>query len=205
MSGWWRVPEAWAGETVWCIGGGSSLLGFPFERLTGRLVVGCNDAWKLGAALVPVCCFGDGAWPASQGPALRRYGGLLVTNCEECPAVPVPGFRRCRRLQDGLGTGDTLGWFYNTGALALNLALSLGAARVILLGYDMKCGVRKRRHNWYRETSDSVPGTYGRFASCFDSLAHQLPSVFPGREVLNAGPDSALTCFPAASLEDLLK
>lgn len=86
----------------------------------------------------------------------------------------------------------------NSGFAAINLAVHLGAARVLLLGYNLG-PVAKRLH------FDGTPGrgaNYDRFARAFPTLVEPLKRL--GVEVLNCTSPTRLTCFPSASLPDVL-
>lgn len=73
--GWYAIPPVWLGETVWIIGGGTSLRGFDWEGIRGRRIIGCNDAYLLGS-WVGVCCFGDRGWYRIHRDRLRSYANL---------------------------------------------------------------------------------------------------------------------------------
>ncbi len=90
----------------------------------------------------------------------------------------------------------------NSGYAAINLAVHLGAKKIILLGYDMR--MERGRSNWHDEArplaSESV---YEQsMLPHFRSLVAPLRRL--GVSVVNATPDSALECFPTATLEDAL-
>jgi hypothetical protein len=81
----------------------------------------------------------------------------------------------------------------NSGYAALCLAAKLGAARVLLHGYDM--GPRRgrfRRHD-YPANLNSRP-RYADWLPRFARLAPILKSR--GVDVINCTPGSSLTCFP---------
>lgn len=199
----------WQGATVFLIGGGRSLLSFAFdfEQLRGAYVIGCNDSFKLGADLVPVITYGDDDWAVRMwDKGLSRYKGLVVTNDDKTHQRPFPHFKVCRRCKGQLGrTPFELGWLYNTGCLAIELAAALGGTRIVLLGFDCKTGPVKGRNNWYRERDSSVPATYKRFNKCFAMLAAQMKQKYPNVEILNAGPDSALDMWQHVKWEECQK
>jgi hypothetical protein len=87
----------------------------------------------------------------------------------------------------------------NSGFQAINLALHFGARKIWLLGFDMKNSAQ--RHFF----GDHPPGilkakgapNYDHFVGHFDTAARMLPADV---EIINATPDSALTCFPRGKL-----
>ena len=91
----------------------------------------------------------------------------------------------------------------NGGYQAINLAVAFGAARILLLGYDMRLGDDGRRH-WH----GNHPGGLHK-ASRYEEWVPRFASMLPdleraGAEVLNCTPGSALACFPMASLDEAL-
>lgn len=88
----------------------------------------------------------------------------------------------------------------NSGYMAINLALHLGASRVLLLGYDAKGSVGKT-HFFGRHDSRGIPDRpdYGDLPAQF---ARMKPK---GLEVINCTRDTAITCFKRMSLEDALR
>lgn len=87
----------------------------------------------------------------------------------------------------------------NSGYQALGLAIAAGAARVVLLGYDMHFD--GDRDHWHAGHPVRVgEGMYRDvYAKFFNKLAPLLATP-----VLNATPGSALQCFPQVTLESLL-
>ena len=132
------LPD-WSGRDVFVIGGGPSLTDFDFNLLRGRCAIGCNQAFRKGAEICQICAFGDNDFWEACGQELEGFGGWVAT----CYPVPekTPWLARYARQDDGLAFGPTLAWNGHTGALCTNLALSLGALRVFLLGMDMDCAV----------------------------------------------------------------
>src|SRR5690606_35193402 len=106
----------------------------------------------------------------------------------------------------------------NTGSLAINLALILGAKRVFLLGFDMKLAPRDEatnrhgrehglrhegRANWHDVRYEAAQrDAYPRFMSQMVHIARSLPEVFPGCEIVNVTDDSNLNLFPKVSIRD---
>lgn len=92
------------------------------------------------------------------------------------------------------------GQFMNSGACAISFAISLGAKRVYLLGYDcQKTGGKAHWHDDYpklgnAESIGAWPDEFKKVAA----FAHKQKV-----EVVNCSRETALTCFPRASLEDV--
>lgn len=93
----------------------------------------------------------------------------------------------------------------NSGFQALGLALHFGAAKVVLLGYDMQAP--KGRLHWHADHTgvpahrlgNPVPEKMREWVKHFTELSNQ--SRVP---IVNATRQSALKCFPKVSLEESL-
>jgi hypothetical protein len=88
----------------------------------------------------------------------------------------------------------TLTHGFNSGFAAIVLAVQLGYTKIRLLGYDMR--VVDGQTNFHSDHVRTTPQeAYERqFKPAFESLVEPLKER--GIEVVNATPDSALTCFP---------
>jgi hypothetical protein len=88
----------------------------------------------------------------------------------------------------------------HSGFQALGLALSLGAARVLLLGYD--CGVNFGRRGAHknREKQFCRESPYDKWTEPYN----QVPGRWPNVEVINCAPESNLRIFPKQELREIL-
>jgi hypothetical protein len=202
----WFPEPIWDGEPCYIIGGGPSLKGFQWECLEGRNVIGCTAAFYLGVDLVPIMIFGDGPFLNKHRVGLDRYaeaGGWVVTCANTIDRFNPPDYlKRMKKQLSGLAI-DGLAWNGNTGSIAINLALLLGANPIYLLGYDMKLDKdgNKNFHNAYNDTPDAK--AYNRFLRGLDELSIELPKLFPDRQVINLEDNtSALNAFPKESLKE---
>jgi hypothetical protein len=150
------------------------------------VVYACDRKWwELYADRVHRLCPGE---PWTINPTAARVYGLNVVS-----SLPGGGIAtRPNTIREG----------GNSGFQALGLALLFGAARVILLGYDMGADARRRLH-WHADHGDGLANPHkGKFAEwCrnFDKLAAQT-SV----PIVNASRASALGCFPRVDLDEAL-
>jgi hypothetical protein len=198
------LPD-WSGRDVFILGGGPSLRSFDFDRLIGLNTIGCNQAFMLGVERCGICAFGDYLfWDRFINQLEDEYDGWVVTNYYHGPKIPA-WLKEFKRLETGLaGSGATnLCWNGNTGCLAVNLALKLGASRVLLLGFDLQMTPDGKTH-WHDKRIE-IPRDehYKRFAGGFATVARLLPSIYPGRQVINVSDGtSKLDCFPVISIQD---
>ena len=194
----WTPTREWEGQDAYLIGGGPSLTGFDFSRLAGSNVIGCNDAFHLGAEIVTFCIFGDPSWWQKVKWELEKFEGRVVTNAPTILPYKVPGLLKMLRERDGIHSGSTLGWNYSTGAAAINLATSLGAHRIFLLGYDL--GNAGSKSHWHAHNGKVTQDyAFKRFMRGFDMVKQHLPE---GVEVLNVTDGTTkLEAFPKINFE----
>lgn len=203
--GYWHVPKIWDGGSCVIIGGGPSLYNFNWDAIKHRNIIGCNNAYTLGP-WVDVCYWGDNIWYHKYGEqqAFKDYKGLKVTSMPNHTNVPDI-YQVDRHLQGVFTEPGLIGWNESTGASAINLAMQFGCKEIILLGFDMKLGVRDGEivNNWHpNHIHPPNEQDLVRFAEAFGFMAGILRVQHPGVSVVNAGPDSALKCFPhVGSLE----
>lgn len=199
---YWTAPRIWPNETVYIIGGGSSLKDVDLEPLHQRNVIGCNDAYMLGS-WIDVCCFGDIKWFGEHKERLKDFLGLKVTwreeYLQESGIHVMKGEPRGLILKPGW-----IGWNTNTGAMAINLAVVFGAKKIVLLGFDMKLD-KDGENNWHKNNVDKPDkDVFKKFLKSFLYLQLDMKKKVPDVEVLNATPDSRLKAFPKVDLKEVL-
>lgn len=124
-------------------------------------------------------------WRIYADEVRKSFAGMCVSMAR------VPGVRRA--------------WFEshaNSGTGALMLAASMGAERIVMVGYDCQhTGGRAHSHGDHPPTlgnAGSVKEWPARFAACAQYLSRRRI------EVINATRETALTCFPRNTLESAL-
>jgi hypothetical protein len=191
------VPRLWPGATIVCLGGGPSLTREDVDYCRGRArVVAVNDAYRLAPwADVLYAC--DAKWWAwHQGvPTFTGLKYALERQAATWPGVQVlenTGHDGLEPKPTGVKTGR------NSGYQAINVAVHLGAARIVLLGYDMMRGPKDLEH-WFGNHPNGQRSPYLAFAQKFACLVKPLQAL--GVEVINCSRRTALTVFPRQSLE----
>jgi len=86
----------------------------------------------------------------------------------------------------------------NSGFQALNLTILFGSPYIVLVGFDMR-HVGGKAHFF----GDHPNGLYQRPE--YQSFVKKFTPPPEGVQIINATPDSALTCYPMMSLEDALE
>jgi hypothetical protein len=89
----------------------------------------------------------------------------------------------------------------NSGYQAINLAVHLGASRIVLLGYDMQPSPEGVDH-FFGDHAHGVRVPFLDLRPYFDSLVEPLKAL--GVQVLNATRRTALSCFPCVPLSEAL-
>jgi hypothetical protein len=212
------IAPIWQGHTVVCFGGGPSLTaeqcGFVERaRAGGRPIQGVaiNNAYQI-APWSDVNYFADKRWWDwhRERPEFKAFTGQRCTIQNNGSDVDDPDVHIVRNSgTDGLSfDGESLRTGLNSGYQAINLALAAGAERVVLLGYDMKYhgsdrAPAKQRTHWHAGHPEVVGEPMYRvvYASYFNKMKDYLPK---GVEIINATPDSYLTCFKRQPLEEVL-
>lgn len=199
------VPVLWPGETVVCLGSGPSLAQTDVDACRGRArVIAIKDAVRL--APWADALYGAGA-DAGGDTWWKRYGpSLTFTGLRYCldpkaaawASVLVPGPAQGLTSDPGqLATGG------HSGYSAINLALHLGARRIVLLGYDLQAtGGQDHFFGSHQH------GHSGRMLP-FGLFQYHFPSIVPAIEargvtVVNASRATALGLFPRMPITEAL-
>jgi hypothetical protein len=193
-----RVPRLWPGQAVAILASGPSLAPTDVASVAaaGLPIIAIKEAQRLApAADVLYAC--DAKWWKHFGPTLR-FDGLRYA-LEPTPyalTLRNTGMTGLETDPTGLRTGK------NSGYQAINLAVHLGAAKIILLGFDMQPGKTGDHFFGAHRYPGAVEPRYYDFLQCFGTIAAPLAAA--GVEVVNATPDSALHAFPHVTLEEAL-
>lgn len=205
----WTVPEEWPGATFFILGGGPSLKGFDAEVLRGRgRVIAVNEA---GLAVNPgdedalprapwadVLYWADPQFLAWNHDRLQTHQGRYKITRHQPEVDTGLDIKLLPQSDQPLAVDRrSLSGFCGGGA-AINLAYLLGAKRIVLLGFDMK------GNNWHSRHRRSIDKDRYRTHFMPPIAKMAWPLKERGVEVINCTPDSALTCFPFARLDDVL-
>lgn len=167
-------------------------------------VIVVNNSYQL-APWADLLYFADARWYKWHQDALKGFTPPIATldNTGIQQAHP-----RVYSLHRGAATGlssesDTLNTGSNGGYQAINIAVLAGAARIVLLGFDMHGSAGKCHwHAGHPVRND--PRVYASLM--IPKFATMLPDLKKaGVEVVNVTPGSALRCFPMDTLEHAIK
>lgn len=215
------VKPIWRDEVCVILAGGPSLRNIesfgPQLKMCQNFIT-INDSWRLlPSNIKAVNYFCDSSWWSMQLQKNPRsidghrsfhemiYSGFWITIDPGFFDHPQVHFLKSTG-QRGLELDPScLRHGSNSGYQAINLAVHLGAKKIVLLGYDMK--VVGYQTNWHKEPRAEAKA-YERciqqsMLPHFPSLVQPLKDL--GVEVINANPESELTCFTRTTLEDALR
>lgn len=198
-----ELPTLWPSSTVYILGGGPSLTNFDVNLLKGRRVIAVNNAYKL-APWIPVMYYGDCRWLQQHKQELLNFAGLKLTTCPT--HLKRPGILVLRKESGRKGISFNkkfVLWNGNSGGCAVNIAVQLGAKKIVLLGFDMR--KIDGECNWHREHPDADnkrKDPYHKFLKNFEKIADDLKRK--EIECINATPDSALKLFPIVDPKDVI-
>lgn len=194
------VPRLWPESTIVCIGGGSSLTQQDVDYCRGKArVIVVNDGYRI-APWADVLYAADAKWwqKHSGVPVFEGLKYSVQAEAQQWPGVQLlrtTGETGLELKPTSLRTGS------NSGYQAINLAVHLGATRVLLLGYDMQNGPKGKSH-WFGDHPWGCSSQYGTFLVQFATIVEPLRQI--GVEVINCTRRTVLNCFPKQSLEAAL-
>lgn len=198
----WVADRRFAGETVFIICSGPSLSGVDLKPLRRANVIAVNNSHKR-VPWADVLYFCDLKWWGWYGKDESYLGwkGMIVSQEKEMRSRDARVKIVNSSGPDGL---DLRPWSIrtgkNSGYQALNLAVNLGARRIVYFGLDMGAAPDGRMH-WHKEHENPTPNHV--FANVmiakFQAVAPILKTL--GIEVFNASEFSHLDAFPKITAE----
>ncbi len=159
-----RLPNAFEkDDLVFVLGGGPSLGKVDFNLLMNKKILACNaTAFLAGPKIAGWGIFGDAPFLREFRSQLRKYvddGGKLINACGRSQLDEKDYWMfHVKRLngskhwgltpQDNLsGIPTTVAWNRSTGGCAIDVAVAMGARKIVLVGFDMK--MENGDHNWH--------------------------------------------------------
>lgn len=203
-----RVPRLWPGETAVILGGGSSLTQADVDYCRGKArVIAIKEAYWL-APWADLLYAAEPKWWRFNYAGAQSFAGLKYA-IEHNPTLETADWSTWPDVQVLRNTGDHgleldptgLRTGFNSGYQAINLAVHLGAVKVILLGFDCWVGPTGEQ-NWFGPHPNHLRSFYPLFLQAFATLADPVKAA--GVEVINASRFTVLAAFPRVPLESVL-
>jgi hypothetical protein len=196
-------PVLWPGGTVVVMATGPSLTREDVEYCRGRVdgAIAVNCAY-LFAPWAEVLYGTDGLQFWAWYPEARAFPGLrycLTDNPYGIATFHNTGDAGLERDPTGLRSGQ------NSAYAAINLAVHMGARRIVLLGVDAGRGPRGLRHAHPDHPTSSradLEPNYFLMRHFFPTLVAPLAEA--GVEVVNCSRSTRLECFPCRPLAEVL-
>jgi hypothetical protein len=157
------------------------------------MVYGCDPAWWRHRKGLPEFTGLKVAWSGAQ----VDFPDLLRIDIQR-----GPGGYADRMVFDRPGV---IGGGGNSGFQALNLAVQLGARRVLLIGFDINDAAGKHWYgrNGWAGANNPDDGCFRRWRAALDAAAPVLAAC--GVDVINASPVTTLQGFRKATVEAALQ
>lgn len=201
----WVADRRFEGETVFIICSGPSLSGVDLGPLRNSPIIAVNNSFRAIPAGAPkaILYFCDLKWWGWYGKDADylAWDRLIVSQEKEMRSRDVRVKIVNASGPDGL---DLRPWCVKTGKnggyQALNLAVNMGARRIVFFGLDMGASPDGRVH-WHKEHERPTPAeVFGRvMLPKFEAVAPSLEML--GIEVFNASEFSHLEAFPKITQE----
>ena len=176
----------WTGKTVVCIASGPSLTPEDVQRTAHLKTIAVNSSWKIAQHADVIFAGDDSWWNANHDK--------ITTQAERWTLAQAAAERyNLNRFKFRAP--------YNSGMVAIHLAAHFGASKIILLGYD--CSI-KHGHHWHGKHAGKNPD-FHRCQKWKKQFLHcSLFMKKAGISVINCSRYTELTCFPRATLEEIL-
>jgi hypothetical protein len=181
------MPGKWQGQTVVVIASGPSLTQADCDLVeqSGLTTVAVNNAWQY-ARFCDALYAGDLAWWVHYYSAVDIPAEKWTLSQN---AAQVFGINRhqSKRVKG-----------YNSGLLAIEMALQFGAAKVLMLGFDASIEDGLHFHGAHPGMGNPNKAGVQRWLGYFEALAKDYNNI------INCSRKTAITCFPRQSLEEAL-
>lgn len=193
-----------SGKSVAIVAGGPSLKGFDFGRLSHSTVVAINRAHENlpGASML---WWSDMLFWVNHKDAIAAHGAPVKATVDwDYPADMLPPGVSVYRVTGRAGYDPAPGCIRhgnNSAYAAIHATAQRGARKIVIFGLDMRYGPDGESHyhgghgKVHEErtlTEDMLP--------FFETLAGPLAKL--GLTIINASPNSAVTCWPRCSIEE---
>lgn len=165
---------------------------------------GCNPEWWLWHKSCDGFC--GQKWTSHESNSSHCNEKLAVNDKLGQSIADAYGLRVCGGTSGDEFSFDPAFIRYgsNSGFQAINLALLFGCTWIVLVGFDMRY-VGSKSHFFGDHPAELMQikdEQYRNFIPRFTIAARKLPSDIT---IINATPESAMTCFPMMTLEDAIR
>jgi hypothetical protein len=178
-----KIEKILLNQTVACIASGPSLTKSDCDLIqqSGISTIAVNNSWKM-ARFARIIYAGDFVW-------WENYRHEIDIDADKWTC--------CKRSADDfkINFHDKRG-AYNSGLRAVELALDMGASKILLLGYDASIKHGVHWHENYKKTKNPDDIRCHKWLGQFEHLR--------GKNIINCAPNSSLTQFPKMTVKDAI-
>lgn len=198
------VPWLFPDSTIVCVGSGPSLVPADILRAAcaGAVILAINSAYLACPSVLPDVLYAPDAQWWGWHPAALDLPCLKFAFQQEAaiyPQLTILG----RTGYDGLDTDPRyLRSGGHSGYAAINLAVHLGAKRIVLLGYDHRPAADGAHHFAGGDHPDGSHVPYDVHLAVYDTLVAPLAAL--NIMIVNASRVTTITAFPCATLAEVL-
>lgn len=176
-------------SVIACAASGPSLTADDCQRIhdAGIPIIAVNNSWR-AAPFCSAIYAADFAW-------WREHAGK----------IPVSAARWCGSRYTAIHFGinylqTAIPGSFNSGQRAIELAVTQGASRILLVGYDCSLSRGIHWHGPHTELSNPTPASVAAWHREYELTTATLADV----EVINCSRYTELEAFPCGRLEDYL-
>ena len=205
-----KLDNLYEGLPIYVISTGTSLRGFDFTRLNGKITIGVNRVIEYFHP--SILHFVDSTAQTTHAKALRGYNGMIIAGPAASPPQTHDNRFEISRNIDTFEISDNMtsrskkvgrsfsdGWFGGgSGCTALHTAILLGGNPIYLLGYDYY--EDNGRHFDEYDESRNDKNLYRISFEGVEQISREnwIPQIY------NCNRRSRLKCFPYADIDTLL-
>jgi hypothetical protein len=205
-----KLDNLYEGLPIYIISTGTSLRGFDFSRLNGKITIGINRVIEyFSPSILHII---DSTSPMTHARALRNYNGMIIAGPGAVPTATHDNTFEIGRNLDTfeisgkmtstskkVGRSFSDGWFGGgAGCTALHTAILLGGNPIYLLGYDYY--EDNGRHFDEYDESCNDKELYNISYEGVEQISREswIPKIY------NCNRYSRLACFPYIDIDSLL-
>lgn len=205
-----KLDNLYEGSPIYVISTGTSLRGFDFARLNGKITIGINRV--IECFHPSILHFVDATAHRTHANALRSYNGMILAGPGALPPHTHDNCFEIRRNIDTfelsgqmtttskkVGRSFDDGWFGGgAGCTALHTAILLGGNPIYLLGYDYY-----EDNGRHFDEFNELQNDKEIYSISFEGVEHISREEWIPR-IYNCNRLSRLKCFPHADVDALL-
>jgi len=196
----WTLPRIFPQSTIVVIGTGPSLTQSDVDYCRGLPTIAVNNAYTL-APWANILYAADARWWKAYGGAQGFAGQRICSDSSDWIIPPSYLSLSVTSSCGGLHRDPSHLNGPNSGHQAVNMAVHLGASRIVLLGMDCRPNSKGKTHFFGRHPHTSIVSPYQMFLEAWRTIPDALPD---GVTIINATRSTAIDCFPCQPISEAI-